>query len=324
MLNSLADPHRPATAESGPAGRQHYRATVSPQVLAPELKERWDTDGWCVVPGVIPPAELAGAQAAMHRWFPTPAEVAQQGGTGAGKWHTWDAPWPEFPFHSSRVNALVLHDNVVDVAEALLGTTELACYMGIVTAKYAQQASGYNQLLHSDYPNHMLVVPRHELRYQQVEFFVYLTDVTAKDGATRFVSWQKTKDIPVERHTLNYVDYADLYADPTDAAGPAGSVVAYRPDVYHRSADFTDPTRYRVMLHVSFRHREAGWGGYQAWPFRGFSPELTKYIEQATPRQLALMGVPEPGHPYWNEQTLADVALRYPGLDVEPYRGGAS
>ncbi len=77
--------------------------------------------------------------------------------------------------------------------------------MGIVTAKYACQGSGYNQLLHADYPNHMLVVPRHDPGYQQVEFFVYLTDVTAEDGATRFVSWQKTKQIPVERHTLNYV-----------------------------------------------------------------------------------------------------------------------
>ena len=289
-------------------------------VLTPELKQRWDTDGWCIVPEVIPPDELAAAQEAMHRHFPTPAEMASQGGSGSGEWHTWDAPWPEFPFHSSRLNALVLHDYVVDLAEGLLDTKDLALYMGIVTAKYAHQASGYNQLLHADYPNHMLVVPRHAPGYQQVEFFVYLTDVTAEDGATRFVSWQKTKDIPVERHTLNYVDYAELYSDPSIAAAPAGSVVAYRPDVYHRSADFTDPTRYRVMLHVSFRHREAGWGGYQAWPFRGFSPELTKYVQQATPRQLSLMGVPEPGHPYWNEATLAGVQARYPGLDMSAWR----
>ena len=39
----------------------------------------------------------------------------------AGRWHTWDAPWPEFPFHSSRLNALVVHDNVVDLAEASAG-----------------------------------------------------------------------------------------------------------------------------------------------------------------------------------------------------------
>ena len=67
------------------------------------------------------------------------------------------------------------------------------------------------------------------------------------------------------------------------------------------------PSRYRVMLHVSFRHRDAGWGGYQAWPFRGFSFELSKFVQRATPRQLALLGVPGPGHPYWNEATLAGV-----------------
>ena len=234
--------------------------------------------------------------------------------------HTWDAPWPEFPFHSSRLNALVLHDNVIDIAEGLSGTTDLALYMGIVTAKYARQGSGYNQLLHADYPNHMLVVPRHDPGYKQVEFFVYLTDVTTEDGATRFVSWQKTKHIPVERHTLNYVDHADLYRDPSDAAAPAGSVVAYRPDVYHRSVDFTDETRSRIMLDVSFRHHDASWAGYQAWPFRGFSFELSKFVQQATPRQLALMGVPEPGHPYWDEATISGVQARYPGLDMAPWR----
>jgi len=293
---------------------------VSSPLLTPDMQAQWESEGWCVVPGAIPPDALAGAQDAVHRYFPTPAEMAERGGAGSGQWHTWDAPWPEFPFHSARLNALVLHDNVIDIAEELLGSPELTCYMGIVTAKYAHQSSGYNQLLHTDYPNHMLVVPRHERGYQQVEFFVYLTDVTAEDGATRFVSWQRTKDIPVERHTLNLVDYADLYDDAAVAAAPAGSLVAYRPDVYHRSVDHTDPARYRVMIHVSFHHRGAVWGGYQAWPFRGFSFELAKYVRGATPRQLALLGVPEPGHPYWNEETVAGVGARYPGLDMSPWR----
>jgi hypothetical protein len=74
------------------------------------------------------------------------------------------------------------------------------------------------------------------------------------------------------------------------------------------------------MIHVSFRHRDATWGGYQSWAFRGFSVELSKYVQQATPRQLALLGIPRPGHPYWNEVTLAGVQARYPGLDMSPWR----
>jgi ectoine hydroxylase-related dioxygenase (phytanoyl-CoA dioxygenase family) len=293
---------------------------VTGALLTSELKKRWNTDGWCIVPGVIPPDQLAAAQDAVHRYFPTPTEMLEHGGTEVGKWHTWDAAWPQFPFHSTRLNTLVLHQRVVDLAEALLGTADLTLYMGLVTAKYANQPSDYNLLLHADYPNHMLVVPRHEVGYQQLELFIYLTDVTEDDGATRFVSWQRTKDIPVERHTLNYVDYAELYEDPSAAAAPAGSVVAYRPDVYHRSVDHGDPSRYRVMLHVSFRHHDAQWGGNQAWPARGFSPEVSKYVQQATPRQLELMGVPGPGHPYWNQATLEGMQRRYPGLDMAPWR----
>lgn len=294
------------------------------ELLRSDLKDRWNTDGWCVVPGVIPDGQLAAAQDAVHRYFPTPTEMAELGGTQAGEWHTWDAPWPEFPFHSSRLNALVLHDRVVDLAETLLESTRISLYMGLVTGKYANQSSGYNRLLHADYPNHSLVVPRHEVGYQQVEFFIYLTDVSVEDGATRFVSWQRTKDIPVERHTLNYVDYAHLYEDSSAATGPAGSVVAYRPDVYHCSVDHTDLSRSRVMLHVSFRPRDAQWGGYQAWQMRGFSVELRKYVEQATPRQLVLMGIPEPGHPFWNEATLGGMQRRYPGLDMSAWRTAAT
>ena len=252
---------------------------MTPALLTSDLKERWNTEGWCIVPDVIPPAQLVAAQEAVHRYFPTPAEILEDGGTEAGAWHTWDAAWPQFPFHSTRLNTLVLHERVVDLAEALLGSADLILYMGLVTGKYANQSSDYNRLLHADYPNHMLVVPRHEVGYQQLEFFIYLTDVTEEDGATRFVSWQKTKDIPVERHTLNYVDYAELYEDPSVAAAPAGSVVAYRPDVYHRSVDHTDPTRYRVMLHVSFRPRDAELGRIPGLA----DPRLLTRAEQVRP-----------------------------------------
>jgi ectoine hydroxylase-related dioxygenase (phytanoyl-CoA dioxygenase family) len=290
-------------------------------VLTPELQARWDTDGWCVIPAALPGADLAGAQDALTHLFPT-AEEMERGADDEHniRWHTWDAQWPEFPFHSSRLNKLIVHDKVIGLAEQLLGTTEIALYMGIVTAKYSGQDSGYNQLLHTDYPNHMIVVPRQEIGYQQVEFFIYLTDVTLEDGATRLVSRTRTGHIPVERHTLNYVEYADLYDDPGNAAAPAGSIVAYRPDVYHRSVDVTEPGHRRVMLHVSFKPRQAEWGGYQSWAFKGLKPEWSKFVQQATVRQLTVLGVPEPGHPYWTDETLAGVQARYPGLDMSAWR----
>ena len=32
-----------------------------------------------------------------------------------------------------------------------------------------------------------------------------------------------------------------------------------------------------------------------------------------------LFGFPAPDDPYWNEQTVADVAIRYPQMDMTPY-----
>ena len=191
-------------------------------------------------------------------------------------WWTWDAPWPEFPFQSRSLNTLVVHDVLIDLAEELLGTDDLRIYMGLLTAKYHGQSSGYNRLLHTDYPNHMVVVPRRDQGYQQLETFVYLSDVSASNGATRMVSRRLTGDIPVERHTLDIHEYGHLYDVPGEASGPAGSIVAYRPDVYHRSIDEIKPGSARFMLHVSFRPATSDFGGYQAWPIKGYTPRVVQ------------------------------------------------
>src|SRR5206468_2198021 len=52
----------------------------------------------------------------------------------------------------------------------------------------------------------------------------------------------------------------------------------------------------------------------------GQAPALQRFLERATPRQRELLGFPPPGHPYWNRETLAGVAARYPGMDMTPYR----
>ncbi len=291
--------------------------------ISPEQRRCWEVDGWCVLEDAVPPDLLAAAQVATSKLFPSAAGMAEVADApdndATGRWRTWDAVWPEFPFHSSSLNAIAVGDVLIDLAQELLGTDDVRMYMAIATAKYAGQPSDYNQLLHVDFPNHTLTVPRPEAGYHQVETFVYLNDVGRDNGATRFVSRTRTHGVPVEEHTLSYERYGDLYDDRADASAPAGSIVSYRPDVYHRSVDFTDPTQARFMLHVAYRPAAAEWGGYQAWPFKGFSAEWHNFVQQATPRQLTVLGFPAPGHSFWTEGTLDGVAKRYPGLDLGPW-----
>jgi hypothetical protein len=103
------------------------------------------------------------------------------------------------------------------------------------------------------------------------------------------------------------------------ATGPAGSLLVYRTDILHRGSDMTGFGRARFSLLVDYQARGTTWGGKMAWPKQ--SPQRwAKLMPQCTVRERDLFGFPRPGDDYWNEQTLADVAARYPGMDMTPYR----
>ena len=295
-------------------------------MLSSEYKAAWEQDGWCVIPSALPLDDLRAAQNALAHLFPTADEM--DSGISSERTDPWrttfDARWPEFPYRSRSLNRLPFHDVVLEVATSFLGRDDLRLYMSTVTAKYANQSSGYNQLLHADFPNHSILVPQLDDPYPQLELFIYLTDVSAPHGATRMVSLRRTADIPIEQHTLSYVDYPELYEDAGVAEGPAGSIVAYRPDVYHRSVDVTGSGVCRIMMHASYRLAEAEWSQYQGWSFKGFSSEWHNFVQASGPKELALLGFPQPGHAYWTDATIARVKARYPGLDMTPWRAALS
>jgi hypothetical protein len=285
-----------------------------------EPTERWRTDGWCVLEDVFNPSEVASARAAVAALFPPATEV--DSGEADEKAIDWGAAKPTFPFESGALNRLVVHDAVIDLAEKLLGTDRLRLYQGSLSVKYSGLRDEYEQLLHVDYGNHTLVVPRTDTGYQHLELFVYLSDVTPDTAATRLVSRELTAGIPVERTYLSLDEYAPLYDAEVPASGPAGSVLAYRPDVYHRGTAMREPGRVRYLLHVAYRPADAEWIGYHAWPIAGEGFAWHRFVAHANVRQLTVLGFPEPGHPYWTPETLAGVGARYPSLDMAPWADG--
>jgi hypothetical protein len=133
-----------------------------------------------------------------------------------------------------------------------------------------------------------------------------------------------TGHIQVERTYLSQADYADLYAAEVPASGPAGTILAYRPDVYHRGVRITAPRAARFMLHVSYKPAATDWLGSYGLPNAGEDMSWYRFVARATVRQLTVLGFPAPGHPYWTEQTLDGVAARYPMLDLTPWREAAT
>jgi hypothetical protein len=71
---------------------------------------------------------------------------------------------------------------------------------------------------------------------------------------------------------------------------------------------------------VSYRTATTEWANGRGWAKLAHEPTWYAFVERASLRQLLLFGFPPPGHPFWTEETLAALALRYPRLDLAPFR----
>lgn len=304
------------------------RATkVAMGVIGQRDQARWGEDGWCLLEGVLPEEAVEAAQAALPALFPTAHAFADDEDPNRNAPFREDSHglMPRSPFENRALNDLVVQDRIIDVAEQLLGlaAAELRMYQAHLSAKYGGGAHSDEQLLHADFANHTLVVPRADVGYQQLEMFIYLSDVGPETGATRMVPLRLTPELPVERTYLSVNEYADLYGAEVPASGSAGSILAYRPDVFHRGVRMRKPGTARFMLHVSYKPAGTDWLGSFGLPNAGEDMAWYRFVGRASERQLTVLGFPAPDHPYWTAETLDGVAARYPMLDLTPWRRGA-
>lgn len=258
--------------------------------------------------------DLSAAQEALWLHFPRPGAYFANPEEYSDYGKSQFAGVEEFPYRSWDLNRLAFHPDLVDAVERYLGTAELHLYKVELWAKYAG-AVNYDQPLHRDYGSHSLVVPRPEPRYQQITTFIFLSDVTERDAPTKIVPYNKGKEVPF---TPLYLEFGALVEAEVPATGPAGSLLMYRTDILHRGSNFTEEGRSRFSILSDYQVRGTTWGGKMAWPKQA-PQRWAKLIPQCSVRERDLFGFPRPGDHYWSEQTLADVALRYPGLDVGPY-----
>lgn len=302
--------------------------------------DTWKEHGWVLLEGLVGTEEIDDACDDLHQLFPTGEEYHADPGRAIRKWKgslrraEEDRFWPqggpgfradqhlwvtEFPFPGAgTLNRLCVHPSIVDFAERALRTRDVRIYQTHATASYSG-LTNYEQPMHTD-RNHSWLPPGHEAPWWNLEGFLYLSDVTDADNPTRVVSAADSVHVRETTPILMPDHDPGLYASERRATGIRGSYLAYRSDVFHRGAPFGADRRVRFMLALAFKQAGQEWIGYNQAQSKSTRPEWTAFAEHSTPRELELFGFPPPGHPIWDEALLHRTSLRYPGLDLAPWR----
>ena len=91
-------------------------------------------------------------------------------------------------------------------------------------------------------------------------------------------------------------------------------------DVFENmNTNITKPGAYRYAVTSCFKKGKNDTIGYTSWPFHQQKP-WNIIFENASPDQLSCFGVPLPGDPFWDNDTIRLSNLRYPGWDMSEYK----
>jgi len=297
--------------------------------------------GWVLIENLIDTAEIDAAHTGLFELYPTP-EAFHAGNDPRERAYRDGAESPlnqgsdprfrplqfvglkEFPFPDQALNLLALDPSIIAVAEDVLDTRDVRLYQAETFAKYTG-VTQYDQPFHADYTNHVMLPPRADGRFRQAQMFLYLTDVTKEHGATRIVSRELTKGVPLMKLSFPQARVsperlAEWEKAAVSATGPRGSLLIYGADVVHRGTEMTLEKGGRFFFNLAYRAAGADWVGANPWPRKGIERGWTGLVERCSARQLEALGFPPPGHEYWDETTLQGAADRYPNLDLTPWR----
>jgi phytanoyl-CoA dioxygenase PhyH len=283
--------------------------------------EHWRRHGYAVLERCLGAAELAAAWADLRTYLPTREQY------GVAPWFYGNDPGGghsrELPFLGDVVNAVAVHPALISFGERALGTRHLSLTQSIVWGKYGG-TDDYEQPLHADYMNHSLLYPRMGKRPEEVLFLLYYSDVDGSLGPTYIVPKEHTRHELLVPYRRSRTEFPDLYRLERPLCLPAGSVLAYDTSIFHRGSRIVAPHGVRVSHHIVYRADWAPWIGYRHWGNHGLSREMQRFIERLSPRQRELLGIPAPGHEFWDAETLVGMAARYAGMDMTPYLDAAT
>ncbi|HEY0302680.1 MAG TPA: phytanoyl-CoA dioxygenase family protein [Rhizomicrobium sp.] len=292
--------------------------------------EAWRRHGATLIENFFTPQEIAAVRGDFEAVFGRAAgadEGLNKKKPGEiGRFHPAQfATLDAVPFDCSpALNLIGVHPALVAFAREALGAERVHLYQCQAWAKFTGDAD-YDQPFHCDFSNHTLTVPSEKAAGNSITILCYFSDVSDAHGAMHYVRRSDSEaftgpEASLERDPQAQAELqAQLRRVERSSAAPAGTIIPYAIDVYHRGTNLTAPGGHRYAVMACFKAAGDEAIGFHAWQFHHTRP-WHRIFDHATPEQLACFGVQLPGDPFWTATTLRRAQARYPGWDLTPYR----
>ncbi|MFJ5681001.1 phytanoyl-CoA dioxygenase family protein [Streptomyces sp. NPDC093097] len=290
---------------------------------AKSIAEQIAETGYALVPDFLTGQALQDAAAAMESYFPDPEAASSTAEEITALKHA-----VPFPFTSNALNRISLDNRAIDVAEHLMGTSDLRLTSSFIQAKYGTAyGETRDQTLHNDaWAASSLLHPRTDGIYQRLYGIVYLTDVTEDTGPTYVVGRADYLGVPLiteaKKASYDKSAYPELYERERPIEAKKGSVLLFVGDIVHRGSAYRAREGRRLALFFNIHAAAARWTDKHLWSLRPASPNwdtFREFMVDLTPRQRHLLGFPPAGDPYWSAESLKHLTELYPGIDTTPY-----
>ena len=308
-------------------------------------------DGYILVPDLFSPAEVGAALEEMEKIFYGSSFAEHLAALDAGARADSIEPVPtvavphygntehgraQFPTGADALDRLIENDGYLDVFEQCLGAEASYCnahlFMrsGPTDERHAEHLwQGY----HIDhYTNCFLPPSRAVGAFDYVNSGVYLHDVEEEGAPMRVIPGSHHQVVELfprlaAEGNLTSGSVEDIrkvpeFAAPVPTTAKAGSALFVSSYLVHAAVPFRDRRRQRAFWTLSMCRADTSRWTKLANPWTGPEREHIKpFWETTTPRVRTLFGWPPPGHPYYDGETLANLELLFPGLDLAPYSG---
>jgi hypothetical protein len=308
--------------------------------LTPDQIQTYHREGYLVVEGMYPDDEMEAAQAAAEQFVYGKSfrEYLADYDAGLVEHQEINATTGDtkFPLGVPPIDRLVENDDYLDALEQLLGgkpsynrANLFVRFAATDTLRPDHPWQGY----HIDHDTSSFLPPADGHRgFDHIISAVYLHDVPVELAPTHVIPRSHLRiasiipDLIADDNWQNRAVVKDLrrisgLAEPVPVSAPRGSAVFMSSYLLHSAVPFQNRRGQRALWAMQMSNMEHISFSRLCYIFDfNARDRVADLFTRTTPRVRSMLGWPEPGHPYYTDQTIALLEAHFPCLDTTPYR----